>query len=149
MSRLERIAMIRKLSPAVLLLSFVCIQLRAQPRVDARNTYERLMAVVPVMIGAGSADDPKRPMYAPTPAQVQTSMTTRQGILAFTHVMSDDGTLALVEYVARDRSAFQAILADPTVKSFLKGRDKREDMEAEFLLHKANFNFAMFGVRMP
>jgi hypothetical protein len=140
--------MIRKFSPAVLLLSFVCIQLRAQPRVDARNTYERVMAVVPVMVGAGTADDPKRPMYA-TPAQVQTAMATRQGILAFTHVMSDDGTLALVEFVARDRSAFQAILADPTVKSFLKGRDKREDMEAEFLLHKANFNFAMFGVRMP
>jgi hypothetical protein len=46
--------MIRKFSPAVLLLSFVCIQLRAQPRVDARNTYERVMAVVPVMVGAGN-----------------------------------------------------------------------------------------------
>jgi hypothetical protein len=141
--------MIRKFSPAVLLLSFLCTDLRAQPRVDARNMYERVMAVVPVMVGQGTFDDPKRPMYAPSPAQIQTATTTRQGILAFTYVMSDDGTLALVEFVARDRSAFQAILADPTVKSFLKGRDKREDAEAEFLLHKKNFNFAHFGVRMP
>jgi hypothetical protein len=107
------------------------------------------MAVVPVMVGQGTFDDPKRPMYAPSPAQIQASTASRQGILGFTYVMSDDGTLALVEYVARDRSAFQAILADATVKSFLKGRDKREDMEAEFLKHKKDFNFALFGVRMP
>jgi hypothetical protein len=141
--------MIRKFSPAVLMLLFLFIQLKAQPRVDARNMYERVLAVVPLMVGQGTFDDPKRPMYAPSPAQVQTATATRQGIIAFTYVMSDDGTLALVEFVARDRLAFQAILADPTVKSFLKGRDKREDMEAEFLLHKRNFNFAHFGVRMP
>ena len=127
--------MIRKFSPAVLMLLFLFIQLKAQPRVDARNMYERVLAVVPLMVGQGTFDDPKRPMYAPSPAQVQTATATRQGILAFTYVMSDDGLLALVEFVARDRSAFQAILADPTVKSFLKGRDKREDAEAEFLLH--------------
>ena len=69
--------------------------------------------------------------------------------MAFMHVMSDDGQFALVEFVAKDRSAFQAILADRNVKSFLKGRDKREDMEAEFLKHKKNFDFAHFGVRMP
>ena len=141
--------MIRKFYPPVLLLLFLCVQLRAQPRVDARNMYERVMAVVPVMVGNGTFDDPKRPMYAPSPADLQTSMTTRQGILGFTHVMSDDGQVALVEFVAKDRSAFQAILADPSVKSFLKGRDKREDMEAEFLKHKRDFDFAHFGVRMP
>jgi hypothetical protein len=110
--------------------------------------YERVMAVVP-LVGAGTFADPKRPMYAPSPAELQTSMATRQGILGFTHVMSDDGQVALVEFVAKDRSAFQAILTDPSVKAFLKGRDKREDMEAEFLKHKKDFNFAHFGVRMP
>jgi hypothetical protein len=48
-----------------------------------------------------------------------------------------------------DRSAFQQILADPSIKAFLKGRDRREVFEAEFLLHKKDFNFALFGVRMP
>jgi hypothetical protein len=141
--------MIRKFSLAVLLLSFFCIHLKAQPRVDARSTYERVRAVVPVIIGQGTFDDPKRPMYAPSPAEVQAAMVTRQGILGFSYVASDDGHFALVEFVARDRSAFQAILADVSVKSFLKGRDKREDMEAEFLKHKKNFDFAHFGVRMP
>jgi hypothetical protein len=141
--------MFRKFSPAVLLLSFLCVQLRAQPRVDARSTYERVRAVVPVIIGQGTFDDPKRPMYAPSPTEVQASIVTRQGILGFSYVASDDGHFALVEFVARDRSAFQAILSDTSVKSFLKGRDKREDMEAEFLKHKKNFDFAHFGVRMP
>jgi hypothetical protein len=140
--------MIRKFSPAVLLLSFLCTQLKAQPRVDARTTYERVMAVVP-LTGTGTFADPKRPMYAPTPAALQQSATTRTGIIAFTHLMSDDGQFALVEFVARDRSAFQQILADPTIKAFLKGRDRREDMEAEFLKHKRDFDFAHFGVRMP
>jgi hypothetical protein len=140
--------MIQKFYPAVLFLSFLCTQLRAQPRVDARNLYERVMAVVP-LIGAGTLADPKRPMYAPTSAELQTANATRQGILAFTHVVSDDGNFALVEFVARDRAAFQHILTDSSVKSFLRGRDKREDMEAEFLKHKKDFDFAHFGVRMP
>lgn len=140
--------MIRKFSPAVLLLSFFCVQLRAQPRVDARSLYERVMAVVP-LVGKGTFDDPKRPMYAPTPAEIHTAATTRTGILGFTHVMSDDGQFALVEFVARDRSAFEQILSDRSIKAFLKGRDRSEDVEAEFLKHKKDFDFAHFGVRMP
>lgn len=123
-------------------------QLYAQLRVDARNIYERVMAVVP-LTGTGTFDDPKRPMYAPSPAQIQTATATRTGILAFTYVLSDDGNVALVEFVARNRAAFQAILADPTIKSFLKGRDSFQAVQTEFLKHKANFNFAQFGVRMP
>lgn len=143
--------MIRKFSPAVLLLSLLgtlATRLQSQPRVDARNRYERVQAVVP-LVGKGTFDDPKRPMYAPSPAELRLATTTGKGIIGFTHVMSDDGKLALVEYVARDRAAFQPILADPTIKAFLKGRNRREDVEAEFLLHKKNFNFALFGVRMP
>ena len=143
--------MIRGFSPAVLLLALLCTEarhLRAQPRVDARNMYERVLAVVP-MVGRGTFDDPKRPMYAPSPSELHLSTTTRTGILGFTHVMSDDGQFALVEFVARDRSAFQQILSDRSIKAFLRGRDKREDAEAEFLRHKKDFDFAKFGVRMP
>ncbi len=64
-------------------------------------------------------------------------------------MVSDDGLLALVEFVAHDRSAFQQILEAPTVKSFLKGKDKREDVEAEFKKHKKDFDFKLFGTRMP
>lgn len=134
---------------AILFWTLLCVPLaQAQPRVDARQMYERVMAVVP-LTGSGTFADPKRPMYAPTPAEMQQATITRKGILGFTFVMSDDGQFALVEFVARDRSAFQQILADSSIKAFLRGRDRREDMEAEFLKHKKNFNFATFGVRMP
>jgi hypothetical protein len=141
----------RSFPPTISFLVLVCASftdLQAQPRLDARHMYERVMAVVP-MIGKGTFDDPKRPMYAPTPTEIHTAAATRTGILGFTHVMSDDGQFALVEFVARDRSAFRQILSDPSIKSFLRGRDKREDVEAEFLKHKKDFDFANFGVRMP
>jgi hypothetical protein len=38
----------------------------AQPRVDSGNLYERILAVVP-MTGAGTFEDPRRPLFAPPP----------------------------------------------------------------------------------
>src|SRR5436305_3515763 len=108
--------------------------IQAQPRLDARHMYERVMAVVP-LVGKGTFYDPKRPLYAPTLAELHAAASTRTGILGFTQVLSDDGQFALVEFVARDRAAFQ-ILSDRSIKAFLRGRDKREDVEAEFLKHK-------------
>jgi len=112
--------------------------------------YERTMVIV-TMTGSGSFDDPVRPMYTPLPSALKTATAsrTRTGILGFTYVLSDDGKHALVEFVARDRAAFQQILADTTVKSFVKGKDKREDVEAEFKKYKKDFDFTHFGVRMP
>src|SRR5579871_184225 len=83
--------------------------IRAQPRVDPRNMYERVLAIVP-LAGAGTTANPQRPMYAPLPTAIDPA--SRTGILGYTYVLSDDGKFALVEYVARDRSAFSAILAD-------------------------------------
>ncbi len=119
----------------------------AQPRVDPRNLYERAMCVAP-MTGAGTLADPKRPLHVPLPSAVSAASRTRTGILGFTHVMGDDGT-ALVEYVARDRSAFTPLLADPQLKCFVKGVHKRADLEAEFKKHKKDFDFNNFGVRLP
>jgi hypothetical protein len=108
--------------------------------------YERVLAIVPV-IGAGTLEDPVRPEYAPAPATM--SPTSRTGILGYIHVLSDDGKSALVEYVARDRSAFNAILADTTIQAWLKGRDNISAALAAFQQRKANFDFSRFGVRMP
>ena len=123
----------------------------AQPRVDPRQMYERVMAIVP-LVGKGTHDDPKRPMYAPLPHEIKP--TSRSGILGFTYVLSDDGKFALVQFVARDRAAFQQILTDAAVpgagvQAFLKGVNKREDMEAAFKAHKKDFDFDHFVVRMP
>ena len=137
---------------AILLAVATCLP--AQHNVDTRQLYERLYCVVP-MIGAGTWADPKRPMYAPSPAQMNPA--SRTGIIGFTHVLSDDGQFALVEFVARDAKAFDRILADmnvninvsTSIKSFRKGQDKREDIEAEFRKHKKDFDFDHFGVRTP
>lgn len=117
-----------------------------QHRVDSSAMYERLRCVVP-LIGKGTMADPKRPQYAPTPTAFNGA--SRSGIIGFTHQVSDDGKFALVEFVARDRSAFKDILSDTTVRSFLKGRDSRQLQEAEFKKYKKDFDLSRFGVRVP
>lgn len=127
----------------ILLLAASISPLFAQQRVEMRNMYERLYLVVP-MIGDGSIDNPRRPMYAPVPGQ-------ESGIIAFTFQESDNGRFALVQLVARDRAAFEQIFADrhPQVKIFEKGKDKKADIEREFRTHKGNFDLDKLNVNVP
>jgi hypothetical protein len=119
--------------------------LSAEPKVDLRSNYERIMVVVP-MTGTGSWTDPKRPLFAPATLPPP---GTRTGILAYSFQSSDDGQLALVEFVARDKSAFRTLLADPRiVKSFQKGKHTRNEIEKEFKKHKKDFDFDRFGTRV-
>ena len=115
--------------------------LAQQRRVDDRNFGERLVLIVP-LVGDGSPRNPFRPLFAPTPDEVQAS-----GIISYSSVLSDDKKFALLELVARDRKAFDAILKDTRidVKKFdhLKGA-KKEDIETEFRKHKKDFDFAKF-----
>src|SRR5690348_1204175 len=80
--------------------------------VDPRNAYVRILAVVP-LIGTGTHEDPIRPAYAPGPRPrgSKLSKPDSTGILGFNFMMSDDKQHALVEFVARDRSAFKDLLA--------------------------------------
>ena len=68
--------------------------------------------MVPI-IGAGTADDPRRPLYSP----VAGSQGSKQGsdILAFASQISDDGKFALIELIGRNRAALsvQLILCNP------------------------------------
>ena len=120
------------------------LPLFGQQRVDLRNTYERLVCVVP-MIGAGTPDDPRRPMYVPKPGEAP----SREGIIAFTYQLSDDGKSALVEFVAHDHAGLAGILRDREYRQdlvvFEKGRHKREDIEREFRKYKKDFNLDNFG----
>jgi hypothetical protein len=128
----------------------------AQRRVDARHTYERLICVVP-MVGKGTYDDPRRPKYAPVVSAATAdeksaeARAARTGIIAYHAIPSDDGQYALVEFVAVDRAAFAGILADESLKGkvFEKGKDRREDMEREFVKHKRTFNLDDLGVMVP
>ncbi len=131
----------------------VCLVCSAlgQRSVDQRNLHERLYCVLE-LTGSGTWADPKRPLYAPSPAEM--SPATRTGIIGFTYVLSDDGQFALVEFVAGDPKAFDHILAginanlNTKVKAFRKGKDKREDIEAEFRKHKKDFSFENFAARV-
>ena len=115
----------------------------AQRRVDPRNTYHRIVCVVP-FVGAGTPADPKRPMYSPWPATHDPN-----GIIAFYYQASDDGRSAVVEFVARNRSAFQAIFSDKTIKVFEKGVSPRSDIEAALQQVRKDFNLDKFGMVMP
>ena len=125
------------------LLSAVISPLFSQPRVDPRNRYERVLAVVP-LIGAGTLEDPRRPLFAPGRAG-------DSGIAGFTWQASEDGRFALVEFVARERRALAPILnhGRADVRVFERGKARREDIEAEFRRHKASFDFSRFGVVVP
>ena len=119
--------------------SVVC----AQQRVDQQNLYQRIICVVP-MVGNGTPADPKRPQYAPWPPS-----HSRSGIIAFSQVTSDDGRYALVEFVARDRAAFQAIFNDKSIKVFEKGKDSIADAVTELKKYKEDFDISKFGTVAP
>lgn len=114
-----------------------------QRRVDDRNLGERLILIVPVLPGNGTAQNPPRPLYVPTPEE--RARAAEDGILSYTVIPSDDKRFALVELVARDRKAFEEILkaSRTDVKQFdlQRGKAKVEDIEAEFRKYKRDFTF--------
>ena len=115
----------------------------AQRRVDPRNTYNRVICVVP-LTGSGTPADPRRPKYAPWPPSQDPN-----GIIAFTFQLSDDGQSAVVEFVARNRAAFQPIFNDKSVVVFEKGRSVKGDVETALHQHRKDFDMDKFGVVMP
>src|SRR5882757_1764405 len=81
----------------------------AEQPVSPQNMYTRILAVVPI-IGTGTADDPRRPLYSPLPGPQ--GFKQAQDILGFTSQISDDGKFALIELVGRNRAALSDILND-------------------------------------
>ena len=97
-----------------------------------------------MLVGSGTAADPKRPKYAPAPGSALPN-----GIIGFTQVPSDDGKSAIVEFVARNRSAFQAIFADTTITVYEKGTQSATAIEAALQAVKKGFSLVQFEVVMP
>jgi hypothetical protein len=114
----------------------------SQQPVSPANSYHRVLAIVP-LTGSGTHDDPVRPMFAPAPSA---AAPNRSGIIAWQHQISDDGTLAIVEYVAPTRAAFAALFAstDSRVKVFEVGLHTQAEMQAAFQQVKASFSFTNF-----
>lgn len=115
-------------------------RLFAQNQVDSRLQHERILAVVP-LIGAGTYADPKRPLFAPA---AESKERKDDGIIEYSWKPSDDGRYAIVEFVARDRKSLAPILSDPrTLKSFEKGKAKREEIERELKIYQKDFSVAV------
>src|SRR5437016_2489806 len=132
--------MTRRLLFGLLALSLV---VSAQRRVDPKNSYVRVIGIVS-LIGKGTADDPKRPQYAPWPASPDPN-----GIIGFFFQPTDDGKSAVVEFVARRRSAFQTLLNDKTIKLFEEGTQTKASIEAAVKPYRKDFDLTKFGMVMP
>jgi len=118
----------------LLLISLVGLpaaRLEAQQRANARNLYERVICIVP-MVGRGTYEDPKRPLFAPA-AMGDEEKAAGRGIISFSYQLSDDGKFAVMEMVARDRKEFGPVVggARPDVKVFERGRSDPAVVEAE------------------
>ncbi len=108
---------------------------------DPFNTYYRIYAIVP-MVGSGTESDPTHPLYAPGVDEVGGQANA---VVGFTSDLSDDGRYALLEIVARSRSAFKQILADSSIEKFEKGQASSSTIESAFVKHKKSFHFSEFN----
>ena len=135
---------------AVALLVLFMNALFAQNRVPPEMMYHRVWAVVP-LIGSGKADDPKRPMFVPSPAEQAAKMKTgdRSGIIGFSMQLSDDGKSALVEFVGTAPAELKFIVNSkaPGVKAFERGVATKAQIELEFRKAKVAFTLDSFGGR--
>jgi len=116
--------------------------------------YARVYAIVP-MVGSGTWDDPMRPMFAPVPQQMTPG--SRTGIIAFNHVESDDGTLALIEIVAADRVQLAQIVGQMNAQLtgvtgfqlFDRSTTPQATVQTAFQALKKNFDITKFRVVVP
>lgn len=133
----------------------------SQQPVSLRNTHERVLCIVP-MVGRGTEDDPRRPLFAPTEAErateraiqqvsEETAAASRKGIVAYTFQESEDGKTALVEFVALDRESLSPILESKRtdIQVFVRGQAKKADVEAAFRQYKRSFDADGFRVNVP
>jgi hypothetical protein len=137
---------------ALVCASFVPPRLDAQQRVPQEFQHERIMVIVP-MIGTGKVGDPIRPMFTPLPSSAtpatqptraaQEVAPVQPKFLSMQYELSDDGKTALVEFVAKDRSAFKEILdyQGTDVKKFEPGKNTKDDVEREFKKVKPLYTF--------
>ena len=132
----------------VALLLLLINTLFAQNRVSPEMMYHRVWAVVP-MIGSGKPDDPKRPMFTPSPAERTAKFKTgdRSGVIGYSMQVSDDGNFALVEFVGATPAELKHIVKSQAagVKAFERGTATKAQIEQEFRKYKNSFSLSSLG----
>ena len=129
------------------------------PQADPRLVGERVILVVP-MVGTGSAKDPMRPLYVPTPEvrgasdlKVRPALpekspkTNDDGVFAWRYEVSTDGKTALLEITGRDQASLAQFKKNqrPDVKVFDVGKATKEEIQTEFRKYKADFDADKFA----
>lgn len=131
-------------------LSHILVPMHNKVRLSPEMMYHRVWAVVP-LIGSGKADDPKRPMFVPSPAEQAAKLKNgdRSGIIGFSMQLSDDGKSALVEFIGAAPSELKFIVNSkaPGVKAFERGTATKAQIELEFRKAKAAFTLDSLGGR--
>ena len=134
----------------VALLLLLINTLFAQNRVSPEMMYHRVWAVVP-LIGSGKPDDPKRPMFVPSPAEQAAKLRRgdRSGVIGYSMQVSDDGNFALVEFVGVTPVDLKPIVNSQAagVKAFERGSATKEQIEQEFQKYKAGFKLSSLSGR--
>ncbi len=124
----------RQIPLLALLLSTFYGPLLAQHAVDPAHRYFRLIALVP-LTGSGMRGDPIRPQYVPKAGDAP----SRDGIIAWASVLTDDGTKAIIHLAAANHHAFDAILADPNVMAFEPGKAEPASIATALQQYRQNF----------
>ena len=119
---------------SALLISVWAGTLFAKHAVDPTASYHRLICLIH-LTGKGTSADPIRPEYVPT------DPPDRSGIIAWAFQITDDKHMAIVQMVAVNRNAFQAVLSDkrPEIRVFEIGKDRPEVIEAAMKAFKKDF----------
>jgi hypothetical protein len=122
----------------------------AQNRVSPEMMYHRVWAVVP-LIGSGTPDNPRRPMFTPTPAEQAAKLKNgdRSGVIGFSMQVSDDGNFALVEFVGATPADLKFIVNSqaPGVIAFERGAATKAQIESTFQKYKAGFTLSSLAGR--
>jgi hypothetical protein len=118
-----------------------CSALLAQHAVEPSQRYFRLICLVH-LTGSGKKGDAVRPEYVPV------EPPNRNGIIAWSSQLTDNGKMAIVQYVAVDHSAFNAILADKRseLRVFEVGKTPPAAIEGALRQFKHDFSLASFVV---
>ncbi|WP_321477286.1 hypothetical protein [uncultured Paludibaculum sp.] len=121
--------------------------IRAQRRINGRV----VVAIVP-LIGAGTADDPRRPKFVPGPKEKD-----KGDALNFRFTLSDDGQWAIVAFSTSHPTAENLKLLDDIEGDKESGgfaadaaKARKSDLESEIRKKKKDFDFdELMGLAEP
>ncbi|HEX4230369.1 MAG TPA: hypothetical protein VHZ07_16960 [Bryobacteraceae bacterium] len=76
--------------PALFVCLFSGLTWSAPPRTNQFEAGEHIIAVVP-MVGSGTIDDPKRPMFAPARQDIAAAIANRQAPMILQYARTESG----------------------------------------------------------